>query len=274
MRWTVPTIGLFLLASCGTYVPEIQDFPGDKSDQQLLVQAVVQSVHCEVVNAISGLYQDAKRYPDMRSFTDKIKNWGVQMMLSLKTEEKGTLNPTVMWTPPSPATAIFSLAGSATLSADAIRTDKLYFYYTVPELRHRGHCPTGVQPDAPVSSPLIQSDLKLADWLRDQLAPVATGEVSVPTSPAGPLKQNVLYHEVSFEVVTAGGLTPAWKLKRLNIDQTGTLLAASRDRIHDLQITMGPGDKNGLKGQAANAQLSGDIGNSVSNARILVVLPP
>ena len=265
MRWTSLATTGFLLGSCGTYVPDIQDFPGNTGDQQLLVQAVVQSVHCEVVNAVSDLYRQADRYPAMRSFTDKIKDWGVQMMLSLKTEEKGTLNPIVVWTPVSPPTSIFTLAGSATLSSDAIRTDKLYFYYTVSELRHRNHCPTGVQPQAPVSSPLIQSDLKLADWLYDQLAPVATNEVSVPTSAAGPLKQNVLYHEVSFEVVTTGGLTPAWKLVRATVNQSGTLLAATRDRTHDLQITMGPGDNNGLKGQAANAQLSADIGFSVSN---------
>jgi hypothetical protein len=158
----------------------------------------------------------------MKSLTDKMKSWGVQMVLSLKTEEKGSLNPTVVWVPASPPTAIFTLAGSATLSSDAIRTNKLYFYYTVPELRRRNHCPTGIQPDAPVSSPLIQSDLKLADWLYDQLAPAATKEVSFPTSPVGPLKQNVLFHEVSFEVVTGAGLTPAWKLVRANFNQSGT----------------------------------------------------
>ena len=96
MRWTSLATTGFLLGSCGTYVPDIQDFPGNTGDQQLLVQAVVQSVHCEVVNAVSDLYRQADRYPAMRSFTDKIKDWGVQMMLSLKTEEKGTLNPIVV----------------------------------------------------------------------------------------------------------------------------------------------------------------------------------
>ena len=273
MRRIVLAVGALSLSSCGTYVPDTQDFPGNTGDQQLLVQAVVQSVHCEVVNAVSDLFAQAKQYPAMRSFTDKIKDWGVQMTLSLKTEEKGTLNPTVLWTPASPPTSVFTLAGSATLSSDAIRTEKLYFYYKVSELRSRRHCATGVQPAAPVSSPLIQSNLKFGDWLYDQLAPVATGEVSVPTSAAGPLKQNVLYYEVSFEVATTGGLTPAWKLVRATINPTGTLLTATRDRTHDLQITMGPGDGSGLKGQAANAQLSGDIGRSVANGVKSMLLP-
>lgn len=262
-----------LVGGCGTYVPDTQEFPGNTGDQQLLVQAVVQSVHCEVVNAISDLYTQAEKYPDMRPLTERMKNWGVQMTLSLKTEEKGTLNPIVVWTPPNPATSIFSLTGSATLSSDAIRTDKLYFYYKVSELRDRKHCATGVQPEAPVSSPLIQSNLKFGDWLFDQVAPVATNEVSLPSSSAGPLKQNVLYYEVSFEVVTTGGLTPAWKLVHLSTNPSGALFAATRDRTHDLQITMGPGDSNGLKGPAATAQLSGDVGLSVANGVKSLALP-
>lgn len=268
-KFVLPVVAAAVLGGCGTLVPDTQDFPGNIGDQQLLVQAVVQSVHCEVVNAVSDLFAQAKRYPAMKSFTDNIKDWGVQMTLSLKTEEKGTLNPTVLWTP----TSVFTLAGSATLSSDAIRTEKLYFYYKMSDLRNRKYCLTGVQPAAPVSSPLIQSNLKFGDWLYDQLAPVATNEVSVPTSAAGPLKQNVLYYEVSFEVVTTGGLTPAWKLVRATINPAGTLFAATRDRTHDLQITMGPGDSSGLKGQAANAQLSGDIGFSVANGVKSMVLP-
>ncbi len=270
----ISALSLVLLNGCGTVVPDTQDFPGNAGDQQLLVQAVVQSVHCEVVNAISDLFEQSKRYPSMRAFTDKIKDWGAQMVLSLKTEEKGTLNPTVVFTPATPATAVFTLAGTATLSSDAIRTDKLYFYYKISDLRKRKHCPTGVQPAAPVSSPLIQNNLKFGDWLYDQLAPVATNEISVPTSASGPLKQNVLYYEVSFEVVTTGGLTPAWKLTRAMVNPTGTLLAATRDRTHDLQITLGPGDSNGLTGQAANAQLAADIGLSVTNGVKSAIIAP
>jgi hypothetical protein len=263
-RWIASVIGAFVLNGCGTYVPDTQDFPGNTGDQQLLIQAIVESVHCEVGNAISDLYRQAGKYPSLLPITKALDTWGLQMLLSLKTEEKGTLNPTVVWTPPSPATALFTLGGSATLSSDAIRTDKLYFYYKVKDLKNY-HCPTGIQPVAPVSSPLIQTNLKFGDWLYDVLVPAGTHEISLPTSPSGPLKQNVIYYEVSFEITTAGGLTPAWKFARVTVNPTGTLAAATRDRTHDLQITMGPGTDSGLKGPAANAQLSGDIGLSVAN---------
>jgi hypothetical protein len=271
-RGIVSTTVSLILFGCGTYVPDTQEFPGNKLDQQKLVQAIVKSVHCEVKNAITDLYFKSLSYPDMRPFVQKIYNWGLQLTLSLKTEEKTAINPIAVWTPPGTLAQTFTLGASAIGSADAIRTEKLYFYYKVPELI--GHpCPAGQQPRAPVTSLLIQSDLKFADWLYDQLPSVATDEYSLPTSDAGPLKQNVFYYEVSFEVVSAGGITPAWKLVQSNFNQTGTLFAATRDRTHDLSITMGPGDSNGLKGQALNTQLASDIGIAVSNSVKSLRLP-
>ncbi|MBP2428844.1 hypothetical protein [Bradyrhizobium elkanii] len=124
------------LSSCGTYVPDTQDFPGNQGDQQLLVAAVIKSIHCEVGNAIADLYDKAKKYPDMAPVTKALETWGMQLTLSLKTEEKGSLSPAVVWSPPSPSTALFSLAGGVSGAADAIRTDKVYFFYRVKDLKH------------------------------------------------------------------------------------------------------------------------------------------
>jgi len=252
------------LSSCGTYVPDTQDFPGNQGDQQLLVAAVIKSIHCEVGNAISDLYDKAKQYPDMAPVTSALETWGMQLTLSLKTEEKGSLSPAVVWSPPSPATALFSLAGGVSGSADAIRTDKVYIFYRVKDLKHY-RCETGRQPLGPVSSPLIQKSLKFRDFLFDMLVPVGDSDVSLPTTPSGPLEKNVLYYEVSFEITTSGSLTPTWTFAHVTVNPSGTLASASRDRTHDLQITMGPADSAGLKGPAASAQLSGDIGRSVAN---------
>jgi hypothetical protein len=270
-RWIV-TIGALLLSGCGTYVPDTQDFPGNQGDQQLLVQYVVQSIYCEVANDISDLYDQSRQYPALAPVAKTLDTWGLQMTLSLKTEEKGTLNPTVLLTPPNPANALFSFTGAGTLTSDAIRTDKLYYYYRVKELKNH-HCQTGVQPPAPVSSPLIQTNLKFGDWLYDVFVPTGNGVISLPTNPNGPLKTNVIYYEVSFEITTTGGLTPSWKFTHVTVNPTGTLATATRDRTHDLQITMGPGDNTGLKGTAAIAQQSGDIGLSVANSVRSLVLP-
>ena len=65
---------------------------------------------------------------------------------------------------------------------------------------------------------------------------VATGDI---TSVG---KQNVLSHEVTFEVISSGNITPAWKLVRANFNQSGSFFTTSRDRKHDLIITFGPLD--------------------------------
>jgi hypothetical protein len=99
------------------------------------------------------------------------------------------------------------------------------------------------------------------------LLPVGNGEINLPTNPAGALGTNVLYYEVSFEIINSGNLTPAWTFTRVVVNPAGTTFASvSRDRTHDLQITMGPGNTVGLTGPAQSAQLAGDVGLSVANS--------
>jgi hypothetical protein len=251
-----------LLCSCGTYAPPIQEYGGDS---QLLVQAIVTSVHCELTRAVQRLYAKAKDYPDAIPLAATMSNWGAQMALSLKTEEKSGLSPTVVWTPISPVTSIFTLGGSATISADAIKTANLNYYYTIDQLLKRGPCKTGVPPEKTVSSLLIQNDLDFGDWLFAQLAPTSTQELTLPTNPNTALKQNVLQYHIVFEVVTSGTLTPAWKLVRANVNQTGSFATAGRDRTHDLLITLGPGTSAGLKGAAKDSHLAQEIGMAIRN---------
>jgi hypothetical protein len=263
-------IGAASVSGCGTYVPEIQDFPATRDQGSLLVNAIVTSVHCEVANAIKYVIDQDRRATALngKSSAAWLNQWGAQITLTLTTEEKSTLNPTAVWTPASPLTSIFTLAGTATASADATRTETLNFYNTVPELYRRAPCATGVQPQMPGTSLLIQSDLKLRDWLVAQVLPVGTGEINQPVSSSNVFGQKVLTHEVKFEVITSGGLNPAWILTTATIGQNGALLTGSRDRIHDLLITLGPVDLNqkngGLILAAANTHLASQIGLAVA----------
>jgi len=274
-RRMLPAFVSILLSGCGFLVPEIQDFPGTPGDGQLLIKSIVTSVHCEIANAVRDVIDRdityAKRDHHKR-YMAWFDTWGAQITLSLTAEEKSTLNPTVTWLPPSPATAIFTLGANANLQADATRTEKLNFYYTVAQLYNRKYCKTGVQPEAPVTSLLIQSDLKLKEWLFAQLLLEGTNEIDQPTSTKGPFQQNVLTHDIKFEVVTTGGVNPAWKLTLWSINQDGTLLSATRDRTHELLVVLGPGDNAGLKGAAASSFLASDIALSIANgARVRVV---
>jgi len=259
-------VGIALtLGGCGTYVPDIQEFPGSRADGQQLVNAIVRNIKCEVQDALDDLYRIQRH-----TFLD---TWGVQVVLNLTIVETGAVNPTVSWMPPSPASAVFTLAAGGTLSSAATRTDKLSLYYTVAELRKFKRCVPEARPPGPF---LLQSDLKLNEWLVDTVTIQNTGggDFSMDTT-KGPFGQSVLSHEVKFDIISSGTATPTWVLQRASINPTGTFLAASRERTHDVTITLGPTDDStpgAKKGKprpsriAADAALASDIGLSVSTA--------
>ena len=40
------------LAGCGTYVPGIPEFPSQPNSTQLLVKAILDSIHCEIKGSV------------------------------------------------------------------------------------------------------------------------------------------------------------------------------------------------------------------------------
>jgi hypothetical protein len=127
--------------------------------------------------------------------------------------------------------------GGVTGSADATRIDKVNYYYKVSDLYLGKYGQCSRDQTAPTDSLLIQSDLKLAEWLNVMVNGVATGNIDAVSD------KNVLSHEITFEIDTSGNVTPAWKLVHVTVDQSGSLLSASRNRRHDLIVTFGPLDK-------------------------------
>ena len=260
----------------GSYVPEIQDF-GDQTAGQQLVQSIIYNVTCEVQDAINNIYNN----PDHARKSTFLDTWGAQINLSLQVEEKSSVNPVVNWLPPSPASAVFNLAVGGTLSADATRQEKTNSFFTVAQLRKLGPCDPKTRPGGLL---LMQSDLGLFEWLNANVIAADTGKIKYSTDYSdGPFKTNVLSHEVKFDVLNSGNLTPGWKLTRVTVNQSGNLLSATRDRLNDLTITMGPTiptpkivrDKNGNvkvvtaagpSGDASTAAFASQIGLAVANA--------
>jgi hypothetical protein len=233
IRWVVALCASLSLTGCGLFLPEIQDF-GDKVTGQQLVESIAYNVTCEVQDAIDQIYNNPD-HPRKSTFLD---TWGVQIGLSLQVEEKSSVNPVFTWLPPSPASAVFSLAGGGTLSADATRQDKLNSYYLVSNIRALGPCDPATRPGGLL---LMQSDLGLEEWLRANVTAADTGVIQYATDYSdGPLKTNVLSHEIKFDITNNGNITPGWKLKRVSVNQSGNLLSATRDRTNDLTITLGP----------------------------------
>jgi hypothetical protein len=239
--------GFLALGGCGTSVPEIQEFGGPSAGQEL-VKAITHKVRCEVTNSI--IFAAGRKHSDGTTDPGKkdaafLDGWGAEVALTLTIDEKSTLSPNGIWTP----TKIFSLASGISVSSDASRVEKMNFFYDLDALRNATPCPADLKERTAFGSYLVESDLKLAEWLLDEITAVATREIGGPNDPANAFKQNVIQHQVTFDVLTSANITPSWKLVRASVNPS-TLFSTNRDRKHDLIITMGPIDKS-----QKNAQL-------------------
>jgi hypothetical protein len=257
-RWALLVGVAPFLGGCGFAVPELQDF-GDRGQQVVMVQQIVHNVNCELRNAFHDIY--AK---EGSTFMDK---WGVSILLDLDITEKSTIAPSVTWSPPPSPTVIPTLAGGVSGSSQSERIDKLHSFFTVQELLRQKPCK-----ERPDGLMLMQSDLKLYEWLFDAINIQATRQADFNRSG---LPTDVLYHEVQFQVDTSANITPAFKLRLVNVNDSGQFFSTSRNRTHDLQITLGPTNqgspgpkKPGLASgsAAADIALAGAIGRAVGSA--------
>ena len=251
------------LGACGTYVPPIQEI-GDDHQGEILVQEIVSSVRCEIRNALAQIYWDdissSKGVGRRTAFMD---DWGAQVQLTLTIKENSQVNPSISWTP----NAIFSLGGSLTGSTAATRIDKINYFYKIAELRSRKGCTPGPAPGGPFpGSLLVQSNLRLHSALTGLMLPIVTDDITAIQ------KQNGFTYQVTFEVVSTGTVAPAWRLSRVfSVDQSGTLFSATRDRTHDLIITLGPVDPTATETLAPTAQgtfLASQINQAISNSSL------
>lgn len=246
MRVARLLISIFLscaVAGCGTVVPELRDWPNnDEAGAAAMVTAIVRSVRCELRHAVTNIVNhDVDAVPYRRShrtYTDFLNNWGAEVAFTFTIVEKSAANPSGVWMPLSPLSSVFTLSGDLSVSAQATRIETMNIFYTVKELYLLPGQTCDVNED-PSGSFLIKNDLKIVELLDFRLIPAETGNASTPNKS----DKNVLSHQVTFQVVSSGGLTPTWLLTRGTINASGTFLSGSRDRTHDLVITFGPIDR-------------------------------
>ena len=182
----------------------------------------------------------------------------------------------------------YSLGIGGQLSSDITRIEKVTYTYRVQDLLHPDpskYPPCGAPGSAPSYYPRgtpfpLQSDLRIAEWLRAAAYPTFRGEAEqraavnladdgsavdaetlrteavladqaeqyapelVTASSAGAAGQNsqAITHEIKFEVITSGNITPTWHLVRVSANTNGgtNLFNTSRDRTSDLLITLAP----------------------------------
>jgi hypothetical protein len=271
IRFALPILLAGLSTGCGLRVPEIAE-SGDRVEGQQLVQAILINITCELRAAVSDL---RAAYPQ-GTFID---GYGIQTTLTLTYEEKSTLAPSVNWFPPSPATAVFNLGAGLNLSSDASRKNVIDGYYLVSDLEN-ARCSDAARPNGAF---LLQSDLKLSEWLFTAVSASLTNTVNFKNTALG-VKDSILQHEVKFVIDTSGNATPTWKFKLVTVNPGGTFLSADRTRTNDLLITLGPAvpsvvaaSRNGKlvttaskepDRRAADLHLSATITNGINTALV------
>ena len=224
----VPLFLVGVLAGCGLRIPEIAE-SGDRVEGQQLVQAILINITCELRGAVSDL---RAAYPQ-GTFID---GYGIQTTLTLTYEERGALAPNVNWFPPSPATAVFNLGAGLNLSSDATRKNVIDGYYLVKDLEN-ARCSDAARPNGAF---LLQSDLKLSEWLFTAVSASLTNTVNFKNTSLG-VKDSILQHEVKFVVEHKRSTPPrTWKFKLVSVNPGGTFLNLDRSRTNDLLITLGP----------------------------------
>ncbi|MGA7265335.1 MAG: hypothetical protein WA709_21655 [Stellaceae bacterium] len=259
-----------LATGCGTSVPDIKDVPGTPGQTQILVKAILDSIHCEIKNSVQYVISEDLKLAQFRPKHERaapwFDDWGMAGLLTLTIAEKSELNPTVSWFP-NPVTMLFSLGVGLDLSAEATRTDTLNFYYNVRDLAYKEKpCPVGpngyhLDEHLP-GSLLINSDLKLREWLTGQILYVATGATQLDVS-----KDKAVSHTISFEIISSADITPVWKLTHATVNSGGKLLSGRRDRTHELALTFGPANKEAttLAGLAQTEFQAQQFGASLSS---------
>jgi hypothetical protein len=279
---------LLCVAGCGLYTPHFEEFWGTTQDTDDKIRLVVRQVECELRRAVQliesedikltreGLNGGVRRLQWLQA-------WVVDVALLLQIEEKSALSPGLsINTPLRDATTFF--AGGTTVttpqsyafgiggqfSADAFRQDKLHIPYRVadlmgpekllppPKVIEQRQCVTGENANA---SLFLQSDLQIYEWLNGianlQLRDQADFNLKNAFASDG-----VISHQVKFQIVSEGNLTPVWKLVRVSPNTNTPFFNATRDRTQDLIITLGPGsgkDNATLKQAGQNSALASEL---------------
>jgi hypothetical protein len=298
------------ICGCGTYVPGLQEFY-DPQDTQTMVDAIVSDVQCEVQSSVQFLILDDQDAADAAKALGKdqepsltwLKKWDAQITLTLTIDEKSTFSPGVSLnevlrsalnkfpsgTVTTPQSSSIGFGGTG--SADGTRKETLTWLIDFQRFtdktslgvarkeRDRLYEAARETGSSTIPSPcnaqngiLIQSDLKLREWLYAVMLPafvqggIHPNYAASLAAEAKVSKKDVISHEITFVILYSANVTPTWKLVTYTANTSSPLFNAQRTRTQDLLITMGP-SAGGAPSQAVqNATLASQIGIAVANA--------
>jgi hypothetical protein len=245
------------LAGCGLYVPNKHlshaDRPYiDKTNQELYQNIegraeanIIANIRCEIQN---GIYVAAAvRHNGQPNVTYLKDNWGTQVTLKLTWDEQSSLSPGLSFIHPlkSSQTRTIGLGGSA--SAHATRVETVTFIFSnldlwnsevadlnaqAPDKRALEDCRKGE------TGTMIDSDLKIADFIVDKATIASTGIASTEEASNPPF--STFQEDLTFVGAYSANFTPTWKLTRFANNSSRNLVAGTRTVTGDVLITLGP----------------------------------
>jgi hypothetical protein len=288
MRITKPVFSVLMglsLGGCGLYVPEKHEIYEGQPNAKALENVIVNNVKCELRKAVADTeaeFANSGRYPgnDIR-WLDK---QGATVNLKISVDEKSSFNPGLALNTPLPNAQSFSLGLGASSSVDTTRVETVAFTYSFADLKAENAVKAPPKKCINEDGILIESDLKIAQFMEDKLFLAAVPGSVVTEQNEQKAKKgkkqakelaspfSVFSYEVTFVAAYGGNATPTWKLLRATVDPTSPLFNTSRQKTNDLTITIGaakPATSSSaavLSNEAQQVHFAHLIGQSVATA--------
>lgn len=261
-------IACFLLSGCGLGIktPEMSEFIEGPDATKVKINTIEAHVKCELKRAVQNIVYIDMDFAERNSLGRRLQwfdSWAAKSTLAISAEEQGSLNPGVSFiTPMIPANTYFpqeimvttpqsyNLGVGGGLSSTANRQISKDFYYAFSQflrqdefqaysrLRAGGRAPQCNHLDGI----LIEGDLKLKEWLEDELLSFMTGVSTRPGSTdfVDPPTTSIST-KIFFTIKTEVNVTPTWQLVRIAANSDGRSFAGTyRTRFYELDITLGP----------------------------------
>jgi hypothetical protein len=218
-----------------------------------LARSIVCELSYAVTLAVENDLKQAHDRPGHRAYSSFLSGWGVEVATDLTVNANSTLNPSGIWAPITPPSAVFTLGGSVSGSSAATNENKYNVFYPIAAL----YKPNLFQLNSEVrpcrdprgnqeGSPLVDIDLQILPLLESRIQIVQLGFASGPSAAnvvTG--EKNVLTQTVSIKQTLSGDITPTWKFTTGSVNPSGKFFSTGRDRTHQVVFTFGPMAANG-----------------------------
>jgi hypothetical protein len=247
-----------------------------------LETAIVTQIKCEITRGLWRVANSqalSSRVPWLYSIIRGKKGeqdlgWGTAVNLLIQVEEQGALSPGLSLVEPfhnaynitAGATSLpltpadlakptiaaisrsFTLGVGASASAKATRQETIAF--TFENYKLLKHAEKFVRPEGyPCdkvgtrgSGILIESDLKIDDFIYDKATIAALGNVIDTEYTWAPF--NTFQEQLTFVATFGGGVTPTWKFARATVNPSSNTASVQRADTHTVTITLGPLDSS------------------------------